>query len=145
MAGPSGPAFGPPKGRLVPAIRVFLCVSPARRGWPGQARPCQRTATASSAPLSQRLCDKPGHENLGETSPLAKRRPNLPAVCCSLAQRDTKICTRWSGSHPAMLRDGSAYPVVGPPWHGLRSAAADSPDDLSRSAAIFAALSADLA
>jgi len=37
MAGSSGRAFGPPKGKLAPAIHVFACFSTASRGWPGQA------------------------------------------------------------------------------------------------------------
>src|SRR3954452_13231670 len=50
----------------------------------GRAKPGHDTgATASSAPLSQRLCGPPGHDDLGQTSPLAKGRPNLPAACCS--------------------------------------------------------------
>jgi hypothetical protein len=39
MAGPSGRAYGPPKGMLVPATHDFACFNTASRGWPRQARP----------------------------------------------------------------------------------------------------------
>src|SRR4051794_4181073 len=92
MAGPSGQAFGPPKGRLVPAIHVCRCVSPGP-SWvagPGPAmtqgqrpRPPPRSVSASA--------DKPGHDDLGAdqpsrkgtSQPACKGRPNLPAACCS--------------------------------------------------------------
>src|SRR3954454_4161340 len=79
MAGPSGRAFGPPKGMLVPALHAFLCVSPASRGWPGQGpamtrgqrpRPPPRYVSASA--------DKPGHD--GKVRPM---RLNQTAACCS--------------------------------------------------------------
>src|SRR3954469_2206125 len=87
MAGPSGRAFGPPKGMLVPAIHAFLCVSPASRGWPGQGpamtrgqrpRPPPRYVSASA--------DKPGHD--GKVRPM---RLNQTAACCSVAKQPSNL------------------------------------------------------
>src|SRR3954452_17031859 len=54
-------------------------------------RPPPRQVSASA--------DQPGHDDLGETSPLAKGRPNLPAACCRIvghAARPLLLCHGWA-------------------------------------------------
>ena len=62
MAGPSGRAYGPPKGMLVPATHDWPCDtrSPAQSSWPGVSGP-PVTAGAGTGALAR--SNTPGHDD----------------------------------------------------------------------------------
>src|SRR4051812_42124083 len=102
-AGPVAPVSWPGLCRPSTAFAVSAPPVVGGRARPGHATRAATASSAQSAPMQTRsvsaYADRPGHGDLGETSPLAKGRPNLPAACCSTTAGLYAACVVFVGAN----------------------------------------------